>query len=449
MQKPFLRVLAPDEAREMLTIFQSLDTETVDLDNASARVLSEPIVAAEDLPGFNRSTMDGFAVRSGDTFGASESAPGFFRLVGEVAMGAIPDVPLRRGEAVRIWTGGALPENADAVVMVEHTDQLDDMTVELYKAVAPFENVVRRGEDCLAGETLLDAGHRIRTQDIGLFAALGKAVIPVFRTPRVALVSSGDEIVPVDQEPRAGCMRDVNRHTLHASIREAHAIPLWIGTAEDRLESITALLCAGMDQADVVVISGGSSMGNRDLVIEAIRRQPDSEVLLHGVSIAPGKPLIIARVGKKPVLGLPGHPVSALVCFDQFVVPILRRLEGEDVATPYRRPMVQAVLGRNVPSREGRVDYVRVRLERSDGLLSAIPVPGKSGMISAMVRADGFIVIEQHSEGLYRGDPVAVHLFGTFREENREKEHLSGHEAAGGGARPVSGASRHELLSGR
>ncbi|MDQ7781819.1 MAG: molybdopterin molybdotransferase MoeA [Desulfomonilaceae bacterium] len=447
MIKPFLRVASPQDARRVLRGFSRLDSEDVAIDGALFRVLSEPIRASEDTPAFNRSTMDGFAVRASDTFGAGESSPALCRVVGEVLMGELVDITLRRGEAVRIWTGGGLPSDADAVVMVEHTEEVDRDTIEILKAVAPFDNVVRRGEDFKAGDTLVGVGHRLRPQDLGLLAAMGRSSVKVFRRPAVAVISSGDEIVPIDQVPPSGCMRDVNRHTIHASVIEAHAVPVWVGIAPDRLDVLAATIDHGLGSADMVIVSGGSSMGSRDYVIEAIQAYDDSEILIHGVSVSPGKPLILARVGSKPVVGLPGHPASALVCFEQFVVPLIRRLGGEDVVNPFLRPTVTARLTRNHPSREGRMDFVRVRLQGEGHAITATPVLGKSGMISAMVRAHGYICIQEDCEGLYRGDHVTVNLFSNWIEEHLEKEYLSGHEVARGSSGDLFESSRQEKLS--
>jgi molybdopterin molybdotransferase len=447
MHKPFLKVHSLGEAQELLAGFQPLDVEDVNLENACFRVMAEPVKAPADLPEFDRSTMDGFAVRSSDTFGATESTPGLLRIVGEVAMGEIADITLKRGDAARIWTGGALPGKADAVLMVEHAEQLDDNTLEVSRAVAPFENVVRRGEDFKKGEILLKKGRRLLPQDVGLLAAMGREVIKVYRTPVVGLISSGDEVVPVDQTPPAGCVRDVNRYALTAMIREAHAKVVWMGIAPDRLDALAALVDRALASSDLVVISGGSSMGSRDHVIECFRAYPDSEILLHGVSISPGKPVILARVGSKPVVGLPGHPVSAMVCLEQFVTPIVRRVEGEGTIRPFLRSTFQAVLSRNCPSREGRTDFIRVRLHKKDGVAVAAPVPGKSGMISSMVRAHGFVRVESDCEGLYKGDQVTVHLFAPWLEEGFEKEYLSGHEAAGGRSGDLFESSRQERLS--
>jgi len=447
MLKPFIQALRADEARGLLKRFSPLKTEEVPIDQALFRVLAEPVKGREDWPAFDRSTMDGFAVRSADTFGATETMPGLLTVVGEVAMGEVNDIKLKRGEAVRIWTGGALPSNADAVVMVEHAEELDSKTIEVLKAVAPFDNVVRKGEDFKRGETLLGAGHRLRAQDVGLLAAMGRSTISVYLKPSVAAISSGDEIVPIEEEPPAGCVRDVNRHTLSASIQEAHANRVWIGIAPDQLSKLSSLIEQGINRADMVVISGGSSMGSRDLVIEAIESFDDAEILLHGVAVSPGKPLILARIGRLPIVGLPGHPVSAMVCFEQFVVPLIRRLEGEDVVYPFLRPTVSAILGRNVPSKEGRLDFVRVRLQAQEDGIVAVPVLGKSGVISAMVRAHGWVRIEADCEGLYKGDEVIVNLFADWIEESLEKKHISRHEAARRGSGDIFGPSRQEKLS--
>ena len=431
MHKPFLKVLLLQEARELLRKFGPRDVEGIPIEQGLFRVVSEPIKSSEDLPPFDRSTMDGFAVRCGDTFGATEASPALLNVVGEAAMGEISNLRLRSGQAVRIWTGGAIPANADAVVMLEHSEDLGHDTIEILKAVAPFDNVVRKGEDFKAGVSLLNTGHRLRPQDLGLLASMGRTKVSVFKTVHVAVISSGDEIVPIEQTPPPGCVRDVNRYTLTAGIIETHAKPVWIGIAADRVKDLSARIAQGLTSADLLLISGGSSMGSRDFVIEAIQAYEDSEILFHGVSVSPGKPLILARVGLHPVIGLPGHPASAMICFEQFVVPLIRRLEGENVVTPFLRPSLQAFLSRNVPSKEGRMDFVRVRLQVKEGRIIALPIPAKSGMISGMVRADGYIRINEDCEGRYKGDLVTINLFSHWIEENIEKEYISGHENPG------------------
>ncbi len=446
--KSFLKALSVDETLQRLTVFPPLEQEVVDIDRSLHRTIAETISAVEDLPPFDRSTMDGFAVRGRDTFGAGESSPALFTLVGEVHMGEISPITLGKGETARVWTGGALPTNADAVVMIEHSQELDAQTIELLKAAAPFENVVRRGEDFVAGTELIRAGQRLRPMDLGLLAALGLASVPVYKQPVVAVISSGDEITAIDAEAQPGCVRDINRYSVSALIEEAYAAGLWVGIAQDTRESVETMLTQGLAQADVVVISGGSSMGARDYVIDAIESIEGGSVLVHGVTVSPGKPLIIGKVGFKAIIGLPGHPVSAMICFEQFVSPLLRRLSGEDTSSPFLRPTVAARLTKNIPSREGRTDFVRIRLERNGKDVTAHPSPGKSGVISAMVRSHGFVRIEADCEGLYKGDTILVHLFSNWFEDEREKKHLLGHEIPGRRPESLLGPARQEHLSG-
>lgn len=448
MLKPFFRVSSPEEAKMQLTQFGALETESTSIDEAIFRVLADSITADQESPPFDRSTMDGFAVRSIDTFGSTESSPSLFKIVDEILMGDAPRGKLRRGEAVRIWTGGAMPQGADAVVMVEHAQVIGVNALEVFKAVAPFDNMVRKGEDYKKGEDLLRTGLRLRPQDIGLLASLGNTKVQVYRRPRVALISSGDEIRPIEEKPPPGCVRDVNRHSLNAAIKEAYAEPKWVGLAEDTLESVRKMLVSGIEIADIVIISGGSSMGSRDYVIQAISEHPCSRILLHGVSMSPGKPIIVGVIESKPVIGLPGHPVSAMVCFDQFVIPIIRRLGGENTSESFLKPRVDAVLTRNVSSKEGRLDFVRVRLSLSGGEFHATPVPGKSGMVSAMSRTHGFVKIPVDCEGFYKGQKVRVYLFSNWSGGDVEKEYFSGNETAQRGPGNFYGSSRQEQLSG-
>ncbi len=446
--KPFLKAVSCQEALELVNTFRPISDEEILTEQAISRVLSQPVIAGEDCPPFDRSTMDGYAVRCMDTFGASETSPALLQVIGECPMGAMMDHPLPRGSAMRIWTGGALPPQADAVVMVEHTEEVGPEAIEVFKPVAPFENIVRAGEDFQAGMKLLDVGYRFRPQDLGILAALGRTKVRVFRKVAVALLSSGDEIVPIESVPPPGCMRDANRYILSGAIVEAFARSRWIGLVPDSMPEIVKGIQLGLDECDVVLISGGSSMGNRDLVVNAILSFPDSEILFHGVSISPGKPLILARVGDRPVVGLPGHPASAMICFDNFVVPLIRRLSGERIWRPFLRPTVQAVLSRNMSSKEGRRDFVRVKVRTDrDHSRFATPISAKSGMISAMVKAHGFFVIEEGCEGLYKGDVVTVHLFSDVTEDGSEEKHLLGHENSGGGPEPLSRPHPHEQLS--
>lgn len=447
MLKPFFRVVSLDEAKAELKVIEPLGTEFANLDDALFRVLAESVKADQDTPAFNRATMDGYAVRAIDTFGSTEASPAILNVTGEVSMGEFPKIKLKCGEAVKIWTGGALPANADAVVMVEYTEDLGGDTLEVFKAVAPFDNMVRRGEDYRKGEVLLNAGLRLRPQDLGLLASLGVTKLPVHRIPKVALISSGDEIVPANDIPPTGCVRDVNRHSLYAGIREVFADPIFVGLAADTLKSVTSLLASAMELADLALISGGSSMGSRDFVIQAISEAPNSKILFHGVSISPGKPLIMGTIGSKPIVGLPGHPISALVCFDQFVVPIIRRLSGENSVQPILRPRVRAILTRNISSKDGRLDFVRIKLSRENSVFLATPVLAKSGMVSAMPRCHGYVKIPSDCEGYYKGRTVTVYLYSNWMGDDFEKEYFSGDETAGGGPGNIFGATGQERLS--
>ncbi|MGC8660204.1 MAG: gephyrin-like molybdotransferase Glp [Desulfomonilaceae bacterium] len=425
MLKPFFRVMPLEEAKVNLGIIEPLKQEFVDLDDGLFRVLAQSVKADKDSPEFPRATMDGHAVRSIDTFGSTESSPSVFTVVGEVATGETSDIILRRREAARIWTGRALPANADAVVMIEHTENLGQNSIEIFKAVAPFDNIIRKGEDYRRGEILLNAGLRLRPQDLGLLASLGFTRLKVYATPRVVLISTGDEIVPVNETPPPGCGRDVNGHSLYAAIKESFAEPISTGLVGDNLKSLTSALTAALEQADLVVISGGTSTVSSDYVAQAITEIPDSRTVLHGVSISPGKPLIMGLVGPKPVIGLPGHPASALVCFDQFVVPVIRRLSGENSVQPFLRPHVKAILTRNISSKEEHPDFVMVRLSLEGANYMATPGPHKSGMVSVMPRSHGYLKMPAGCPGYHKGRTVKVYLFSDWMGDDFEKEYFS------------------------
>jgi molybdopterin molybdotransferase len=370
-------------------------------------VLSADVVADQDLPGFRRSTMDGFAVRAASTFGASDSAPALLTVIGEVAMGTGAGESVGAGQAARILTGGMVPAGADAVVMVEHTESIDATTIEVTRAVAPGQNVIDAADDAETGESVLERGTRLRPQELGLLAALGASGIDVFRRPVVAVISTGDEVVPVEANPGPGQVRDVNAHTLCALVRGSGGDARALGIVRDDFGALLAASRAALSDADVVLLSGGSSVGSRDLTLEVIEALPESEVLLHGVAIKPGKPTILADVGGKAFWGLPGHVASAMVVYHVLVRRHLERIAGARPANEFRVP---AVLRRNVASVHGRRDFVRVRLEERDGRVLAYPVLGKSGLIRTMVEADGYIEIDRDSEGLDEGTEVRVAL---------------------------------------
>jgi molybdopterin molybdotransferase len=410
--KAFFRVVSTDEARDLIRATRALRVETVAVQNAARRVLAKSLVAPVDLPHFHRANMDGYAVRAADTFGASASVPAYLRIAGTIEMGRSVRQSLRTGQAMRIATGGMLPRGADAVVMVEHADEIGDGTVEVHRGVSPWQHVLRIGEDIAKGAPVLPAGRRLRPHDLGALTGLGITRISVFRRPKVALVSTGDEIVPPEKQPRPGQVRNINQYSLVAMARETGAVVTDYGVVPDRRDRLQKALATALARNDAVLVSGGSSVGTKDLTTEVITSFPRSEVLFHGISVAPGKPTILARALGKPVVGLPGHPVSALVIFDLFAGPLLRVLEGEAADRVFEpRRVARARLAQNVASQPGREDYVRVRLARDGGRAVAHPLPGKSGAIFNLIGADGLVRIPASAEGLDDGTEVEVILF--------------------------------------
>ena len=405
--KTFFHVTDLDTVFSHISSFSDIGTETVYLGEALGRVLAKDMDCNENLPGFIRSTMDGYAVRAASTFGASESNPAYLSIKGSVTMGMRPEVTLGIGGAVRIATGGALPEGADSVIMVEHTEMVDDITIEVYKSVAPGQHVIQAGEDFKAGQRILSRGQSLRSQEIGLLAAFGHVDAPVFKQPVVGILSTGDELVTVTQKPDFGQVRDINSFSLAALVNAAGGRAVPYGIINDDLTAIQEACAWTHRETDMLIISGGSSVGLRDYVLDAVSNLPDAEVLLHGVPISPGKPTILARSAGKPVWGLPGHVVSAMIVFEIVVKPFLERLCG--LAPDQRRKWpIPALLARNIASAQGRTDFVRVRLAQKNGGYWAEPIPGKSGLIHTLVQADGILAIDKNSEGLEKGARVQV-----------------------------------------
>ena len=410
--KAFFKVVTPAEALELLRQVAAVDSEAVDTVDARGRVLSQDLRSRVDLPHFDRAAMDGYAVMARDTFGASPGLPAYLKLAGTVEMGQEVTRRLLPREAMRISTGGMLPPGSDAVVMVEHTEETGDGTVEIYRGVSPWLNVIQVGDDIRAGDPVFARGRRLRAHDLGALTGIGIASVPVYRKPRVTLISTGDEIVAADREPRPGQVRNINQHSLAGLVAECGAELNDLGVVADDRDDLRGALAKGLDWGDLVLLSGGSSMGTRDMAVEVIRSLPEARIFFHGISVSPGKPTIYAQAAGKPVLGLPGYPVSALVIFDLFAEPLIRALSGERrPAASLPRRTVGAVLDTNVSSQTGREDYVRVTLEWRDKTLYASPLPSKSGAIFTLVKADGMVRIELNREGLERGEEVEVLLF--------------------------------------
>jgi molybdopterin molybdotransferase len=431
MKESFFQVVSIGRFVEALKTFPSTATLERETAEAFGMVLAEPLVAAEDLPLLHRSCVDGYAVRAADTFGASESNPTYLELAFAVDIETPSDAALEPGTCARITTGGCLPQGADAVVMVEQTLEmggqgvpgaldgsslrgLGDATIEIHKSLSPWDNVMLRGEDVQAGETVLQPGTRLDGARIGLLAALGYSRVRVHAPVTVGILSTGDEVVAVDQPVRPGLVRDVNSHTLAALAQAAGARAVRLGLVRDDLHALTAALEKGLTECDVVLVSGGSSVGTRDHSLEALERLPGGEILAHGVAMSPGKPTILARAetdsGFKAVLGLPGQVASAQVVMQVLVLPFLAHLQGLDHAFDLG-PLetVPARLSRNVASRQGRTDFVRVALSRdAEGGLTATPVLGKSGLLKTLLQAQGLMEIPENREGFIAGTEVMV-----------------------------------------
>lgn len=403
-----------EEARKLLLKqdLKILPTESMPIEKAYGRVLSENIISPENLPGFNRSTMDGYAVNSADTFGASDTMPVYLQVKGQVLMGHESGIKLRRGETCQIPTGGMLPDGADSVVMFEFTNRIDNEMVEIMKTVSPGENVILFDEDVRRGEVILRSGHRLRPQDIGALAGLGILEVTVYKKPLVAVIATGDEIAPPDKPLSNGEVRDINSYNLAGMISDCNAIPIKKGIVKDDLAKLREAVKQALNEADMLLITGGSSVGVADYTARIINELGVPGVLFHGVAMKPGKPIIGGIVDGKPVFGLPGHPAAITVSFETFIDPLLIRLSGEILNTviPSRRT-VRALFSRNLSSSVGREEHLRVSIEKRNGALWAVPVLGKSGLIRTLVQADGIVVVPMNKSGIYEGEEVEVRLF--------------------------------------
>jgi molybdopterin molybdotransferase len=353
--------------------------------------------------------MDGFSVRAADTFGATEALPAYLDTVGEVPMGQAPSVSLGPGDAATTFTGGMLAHGADAVVMIERTHPAGDGTIEVTRPVAPGENVVQPDEDVSPGDEVVPSGHTLRPQDVGALLALGITEVEVAKRPQVAIVSTGDEVVSPDDTPAPGQVRDINTYTVSALVERAGGVPVPIGLFPDDLGDQRSAAKEAMRLGDLVVFSAGSSVGSRDMTATVLAELGAPGLLVHGISIKPGKPSIAGLAGRTPVFGLPGNPVSAMVVFDLLVRPVVRSLMGCDRRE--LRPTVTATLGRDVPSVSGRQDFFPVAISPGPDGMVAKPIFGKSNLIFTLVHADGIASVPLDSGGLYAGDSVVVTLF--------------------------------------
>lgn len=382
------------------------------IEESLGRICAQDVVATEDLPAFPRSTVDGYAVRAAETFGATEGMPAYFGLAKEIFMAEEPDFILPSGKAARIPTGGMLPDGADAVIMFEHVQTVDEGMIEALRPVGPGENVVLAGEDVRSGETVIRKGRRMRPQDIGACAGLGITEIWVYRKPRVAIISTGDEILPAEAPPERGRVRDINSYVLAGLATECGCVAMRKGIFRDEYETIRSIVESSLSDSDAVILSGGTSVGVKDMIARIIDDLGNPGLLFHGVSLKPGKPMLGGVVSGIPLFGLPGHPAAVSVCFGIFIKPVLAVISGLHERFPQESSRrLRARLAKNVASSPGREDHVRVTLEERDDGFWAVPVLGKSGLIATLVKADGTIVIPRIASGMSEGDLVEVTLF--------------------------------------
>ncbi|NMC27336.1 MAG: molybdopterin molybdotransferase MoeA [Syntrophomonadaceae bacterium] len=399
----FLQVLTYHQALQILEKnMPPRETEYLPLLGCNQRVLASDITSPEDMPAFDRSTVDGYAVRAADTFGSSESLPGMLSLTGEVLMGSKPILRVGRGQCAWIPTGGMLPEGSNAAIMVEYTEKLGLDTILTYRPVAPGENVMQKGEDVSQGEVVFRRGKVLKAQEIGLLASLGLVRLPVFEAYRIGVISTGDEVIPVDQIPLPGQVRDVNSFALAAALEASGAVVQLYPLIKDDYSCLRQALEKAWHENDLILMSGGSSVGVADFSLQAILSLPDAEVLFHGLAVKPGKPTIGARVGRKLIIGLPGHPVSALMIFYTMCAPLISSAAVNQV---------KARLTINLASQAGRDDFVPVQLLSAPGGPEAQPLLGKSGLMSILARADGYIHLPYEQQGIKGGEIVTVTRF--------------------------------------
>ncbi len=408
----FFDVTKISEFISIISRMPVLETEEIGLENSGWRRLAKDLISEQDLPETNRSSMDGYAVISRDTFGAGESNPAYLEVAYDVSIQDSPHIKLDHGQCAGIVTGATVPPGADSVVMVEHVHEMGQGTIEIRKPVAPGDNIMLKGEDIRKGDLAMAAGELITPRRMGILAALGMNKINTFRKPRVAIISTGDELVDIREKPKPGYIRDVNTYTLGRMVMDEGCSADIFGIVSDHEKTLEEAFKKALEKNDVLLVSGGSSVGNRDYTIKAMSGIEGLEVLVHGLAISPGKPTIFARRGRQCIWGLPGQVTSAQVVMLVLVIPFLNHLQGAiDPFVMKEEFQVRATLSRNIASRYGREDYVRVKLEKSGKKIMAVPVTGKSGLLKTMLEAHGLVRIPENCEGMAKDDELLVRLF--------------------------------------
>lgn len=405
----FFDVVSTEEARKRtIETFEEykFGAEKIAILESNNRILAEDIYSSINVPEFNRSTVDGFAIKSKDSHGASESIPSLLKILGEVEMGKMTSYSIKSGEAVYVPTGGMIPEGADGMVMIEYTEKLDECNLMVYKPISINENIILKGNDIRSGDIALKKGRKITPEAVGVLAALGIPEVKVYIKPKFYIISTGDEIIDLEEKLTLGKVRDINSYTLYSLIVNLGGEVVGKSIVKDCYEILRTELEKAIKVSDIVLISGGSSVGTRDYTDKVINSFNGKGIFVHGISIKPGKPTIIGEAEGKLIFGLPGHPVSTIVVFKTIVEYYIKaKMNSIDFT-----PKIKALMDFNFPSSSGRKTYQMVKLKKEDGKVFATPNFGKSGMISLLSDSDGYIVIESYEEGVYKGEERDVFL---------------------------------------
>lgn len=405
----FFDVVTVEKAKEIIgENFKDykFDLEEVDIVESLHRIIGEDIYSKVDLPNFNRSIVDGFAIQASDSHGASDSIPSVLKIVGEVLMGKPVEAQLSPGEAIYVPTGGMIPEGADGVIMIENTEKLDRETLLLNKPISSGENIILKGDDIRKDSLVLEKGRKINPEIMGLLAAIGKKRIGVYKKPKFYIISTGDEIIDIEEDLKFGKIRDINSYALLGEIEQIGGQVVGKKIVRDNFNILKSEVEKALKLADIVLISGGSSVGTRDFTKDVMESFHGRGVFIHGLSIKPGKPTVVGEGNGKIIFGLPGHPLSSIIIFKALVEEFVKmKQERREI-----KPQVRATMDSNFPSSSGKLTYQLVSLREEDGKYIAKPNFGKSSMISLLKDSDGYILLEKHEEGIYKGEEREVFL---------------------------------------
>jgi len=408
----FRRLMTLDEAKQIISKYspsEPLGSEELSLLRAYNRVLAEDAIATLDIPPFNRSTVDGYAVRAQDTFGIEEDRPIKLKVCGTVTVGEKPKIKIDNGEAAEIVTGAPIPNGADAAVMLEDIERKNDQLY-VYSAVAKDENVMKAGADIKKGETVVRKNQLLTSREIGALAAIGLAKVKVYVLPRVSIISTGAEVAKLGRKLPAGKVYDINAYSLSTAVQESRGIPIYLGVFPDDLGKMRQVLAKALSSSDVVITSGGVSIGPKDVMPKVLNSLGKPGIIVHGIAIKPGKPVTVASVDGRLIFSLPGHPTSALLVFYLLVRPIIERLAGKKADETLQ---VKAVTSARMFSAKGRRTFVMVKLKKdnSTGLMAEPVAAGLSGAITTLTNADGFVEIAENQQFVDAGEKVTVRLF--------------------------------------